>query len=267
MVGSGSSLNIAESDRLNPSLMFSNEQRLTLSRVQYPADISSQMVQIVLPHNYGTLGGTIRNVSYGIFEGFDENGNPTANYAAGDSWVTISVAKRLFEGKVHWGFSTGFLFSNLGEYSSTILTGTTGVSLNLPKYNMHTGLAIRNLAVSIKDYSSAEIHFPVILNLSLAKGLAYLPLKMALDIDYGLYNRLMTFHLGGVFVLPYNMEIRLGTSSRRIDQLSQINLIRDFFTDTGLGISITNHQYSIDIGTYIYGTGGSVIAIGLGLRL
>jgi len=34
-----------------------------------------------------------------------------------------------------------------------------------------------------------------------------------------------------------------------------------------LGITITNHQYIIDIGTYIYGTGGSVIAIGLGLRL
>jgi hypothetical protein len=132
---------------------------------------------------------------------------------------------------------------------------------------MHTGLAIRNLAVSIKDYSSAEMNFPAILNLSLAKGLAYLPLKMALDIDYGLYNRLITFHLGGVFVLPYNTQLRFGTSSRRIDQLSQINLIRDFFTDTGLGITITNHQYIIDIGTYIYGTGGSVIAIGLGLRL
>ena len=267
MVGSGSSLHIAESDRLNPSLMFSNEQLLTIGRVQYPADISSQMVQIVLPHNYGTLGGTIRHVSYGIFEGFDENGNPTANYAAGDSWVTITFAKRLFAGKIHWGVSTGFLFSNLGEYSSTILTGTTGVSLNLSKYNMHTGLAIRNLAVSIKDYSSAEMNFPAILNLSLAKGLAYLPLKMAIDIDYGLYNRLMTFHLGGVFVLPYNTQLRFGTSSRRIDQLSQINLIRDFFTDTGLGITITNHQYIIDIGTYIYGTGGAVIAIGLGLRL
>ena len=267
MVGSGSSLQIAESDRLNPSLMFSNERLLTIGRVQYPADISSQMVQIVLPHNYGTLGGTIRHVSYGIFEGFDENGNPTENYAAGDSWVTISVAKQLFAGKVHWGVSTGFLFSNLGEYSSTILTGTTGISLNLSKYNVHTGLAIRNLALSIKDYSSAEMHFPAILNLSLAKGLAYLPLKMALDIDYGLYNRLMTFHLGGVFVLPYNTQIRFGTSSRRIDQLSHINLIRDFFTDTGLGITITTHQYIIDIGTYIYGTGGSVIAIGLGLKL
>ena len=132
---------------------------------------------------------------------------------------------------------------------------------------MHTGLEIRYKAVSIKDYSSAEINFPAILNLSLAKGLAYLPLKIALDIDYGLNNRLMTFHLGGVFVLPYNMEIRFGTSSRRIDQLSQINLISDFFTDTGLGITITNQQYIIDIGTYIYGTGGSVIAIGLGLRL
>ena len=65
MVGSGSSLHIAESDRLNPSLMFSNEQRLTIGRVQYPADISSQMVQIVLPYNYGTFGRTIRNLSYG----------------------------------------------------------------------------------------------------------------------------------------------------------------------------------------------------------
>ena len=74
-------------------------------------------------------------------------------------------------------------------------------------------------------------------------------------------------YLGGVFVLPYNMQLRFGTSSRRIDQLSQINLIRKFFTYTGLGITITNHQYIIDIGTYIYGTGGSVIAIGLGLRL
>jgi hypothetical protein len=132
---------------------------------------------------------------------------------------------------------------------------------------MHAGLAIRNLAVSIKNYSSAEIHFPAMLNFSLAKGLAYLPLKMVLDFDYGLYNRLMTFHLGGVFVLPYNTQLRFGTSSLRIDQRSQINLIRDFFTDTGLGITITTHQYIIDIGTYIYGTGGSVIAIGLGLKL
>jgi len=267
MVGSGSSLHIAESDRLNPSLMFSNEQLLTIGHVQYPADISTQMAQIVLPRNYGTLGGTIRHVSYGVFEGFDKNGNPTANYAAGESWVTVSIAKQLFAGKLQWGASTGFLFSNIGEYSSTLVTGTAGVSLNLSKYNMHAGLAIRNLAVSIKNYSSAEINFPAMLNFSLAKGLAYLPLKMVLDFDYGLYNRLMTFHLGGVFVLPYNTQIRFGTSSRRIDQLSQINLIRDFFTDTGLGITITTHQYIIDIGTYIYGTGGSVIAIGLGLKL
>ncbi len=267
MVGSGSSLHIAESDRLNPSLMFSNEQLLTIGHVQYPADISTQMAQIVLPRNYGTLGGTIRHVSYGIFEGFDKNGNPTANYAAGESWVTVSIAKQLFAGKLQWGASTGFLFSNIGEYSSTLLTGTAGVSLNLSKYNMQAGLAIRNLAVSIKDYSSAEMNFPAMLNLSLAKGLAYLPLKMVLDFDYGLYNRLMTFHLGGVFVLPYNTQLRFGTSSLRIDQRSQINLIRDFFTDTGLGITITTHQYIIDIGTYIYGTGGSVIAIGLGLKL
>ena len=267
MVGSGSSLHIAESDRLNPSLMFSNEQLLTIGHVQYPADISTQMAQIVLPRNYGTLGGTIRHVSYGVFEGFDKNGNPTANYAAGESWVTVSIAKQLFAGKLQWGASTGFLFSNIGEYSSTLLTGTAGVSLNLSKYNMHAGLAIRNLAVSIKNYSSAEIHFPAMLNFSLAKGLAYLPLKMVLDFDYGLYNRLMTFHLGGVFVLPYNTQLRFGTSSLRIDQRSQINLIRDFFTDTGLGITITTHQYIIDIGTYIYGTGGSVIAIGLGLKL
>ena len=267
MVGSGSSLHIAESDRLNPSLMFSNEQLLTIGHVQYPADISTQMAQIVLPRNYGTLGGTIRHVSYGVFEGFDKNGNPTANYAAGESWVTVSIAKQLFAGKLQWGASTGFLFSNIGEYSSTLVTGTAGVSLNLSKYNMHAGLAIRNLAVSIKNYSSAEIHFPAMLNFSLAKGLAYLPLKMVLDFDYGLYNRLMTFHLGGVFVLPYNTQLRFGTSSLRIDQRSQINLIRDFFTDTGLGITITTHQYIIDIGTYIYGTGGSVIGIGLGLKL
>ena len=189
MVGSGSSLHIAESDRLNPSLMFSNEQLLTIGHVQYPADISTQMAQIVLPRNYGTLGGTIRHVSYGVFEGFDKNGNPTANYAAGESWVTVSIAKQLFAGKLQWGASTGFLFSNIGEYSSTLVTGTAGVSLNLSKYNMHAGLAIRNLAVSIKNYSSAEIHFPSMLNFSLAKGLAYLPLKMVLDFDYGLYNR------------------------------------------------------------------------------
>ena len=267
MVGSGSSLHIAESDRLNPSLMFSNEQVLTIGHVQYPVDISSQMAQIVLPRNFGTLGGTIRHISYGIFEGFDKNGNHTENYAVGDSWVTFSIANQVFGGKLQWGASTGFLFSNLEEYSSTVLTGTAGASFNLSKYNMHVGLAIRNLAVSIKKYSNAEMKTPLMLNFSLAKGLAYLPLKLALDMDYGIYNKLMIFHLGGVFVLPYNTQLRFGTSSRRIDQRSQNNLIREFFTDTGLGITITNHQYIIDIGTYIYGTGGSVLAIGLGLKL
>ena len=267
MVGSGSSLHIAESDRLNPSLMFSNEQVLTIGHVQYPVDISSQMAQIVLPRNFGTLGGTIRHISYGIFEGLDKNGNHTENYAVGDSWVTFSIANQVFGDKLQWGASAGFLFSNLEEYSSTVLTGTAGASFNLSKYNMHVGLAIRNLAVSIKNYSNAEMKNPLMLNFSLAKGLAYLPLKLALDMDYGIYNKLMIFHLGGVFVLPYNTQLRFGTSSRRIDQRSQNNLIREFFTDTGLGITITNHQYIIDIGTYIFGTGGSVLAIGLGLKL
>ena len=93
------------------------------------------------------------------------------------------------------------------------------------------------------------------------------PSDVNLDIDFGLYNQLKTFHLGGVFELPYNTQIRFGTSSQRIEQLSQINLIRDILTDTGLGITITTHQYIIDIGTYIYGMGGSVIAFGLGLKL
>ena len=267
MVGSGSSLHIAESDRLNPSLMISNEQLLTIGHVQYPANITSQMVQMILPSNYGTLGGTIRHISYGIFEGFDNNGSPTKNFSAGDSWVSISIAKRLFSDKLHWGASTGIFFSNLGKYTSTLFTGTSGISFNLEKYNILAGAAIRNLVISIKDYSSAEINFPATLNLSLAKRLAYLPFKIALDIDRSLHNQLMTFHLGGVFELPYNTQIRIGTSSQRINQLSRVNLIRDIFTDTGLGITINTNQYIIDIGTYIYGMGGSVIAIGLGLKL
>ena len=50
IVGASSNYISAENDRLNPAFIINSEKLMSLSFVQYPSEITSQLAQIIYPH-------------------------------------------------------------------------------------------------------------------------------------------------------------------------------------------------------------------------
>ena len=267
LVGASSNYFNAENDRLNPAYIYNTEKLMNLSFVQYPSEITSQLAQVIYPSKKFGLAATVRHISYGIFKGYNENGIPTSNYSASDTWFSCSVARSFYSENIYLGASAGYFYSNIGELSSTLLTGTTGISLNINRYNMNIGIALRNLTIKMKSYSSDRSSSPILINVSSSKKLAYLPLIILIDSDFDIQTKLNNVRLSGIITLTKDINFKLGTSINRADQSENIGFLKDFFADTGLGFSIATKQYIVDLGTYFYGMGGTVLSMGIGLKL
>lgn len=257
----------AESDRLNPAYIYNNEKIMNLSVVQYPSEITSQMAQVFYPKKKYVLGASIRHISYGIFEGYNDEGIFTSNYSAADTWFTISAAKSYLSEKIQVGGSAGYFNSNIGSFSAALFTGTIGVSLNIPKQNMNIGIAVRNISIEIKSFSPNKNDIPFLINFSTSKKLAYLPLSISINSDFDIQNKLKNFRIAGDVRVSDNINCRIGTSINRLDQTTNLNFFKGLFTDTGLGFTISTKQYVVDLGTYYYGMGGVIFAMGLGLKI
>ena len=267
-VGSSSNLISVESDRLNPAFVYNNEKSMNLSFVQYPSEITSQLAQIVYPKKEYILAMAIRHISYGIFQGYDEEGIETSNYSAADTWISYSIAKPFYSENIQFGASLGYFYSNISNVSSIILTGSSGLALKIPRYKMNLGLALRNLAIEVKSYSRNNSYTPILLNFSTSKKLAYLPLSVSIDSDFNSQRKLKNIRLAGIITLSNSVNLILGTSNNRMDQTSNnTNFFKDLFSDTGIGFSISTKQYVIDLGTYFYGTGGTIVSMGVGLKI
>jgi len=267
MVGSSSNYISVENDRLNPALIINTEKLMNLSFVQYPSEITSQLAQIIFPYKKFGLAATVRHISYGIFKGYNEYGMSTSNYSASDTWVSCSAVKSFYSKNIHLGASVGYFYSNIGDLSSMLLTGTTGMSLNIDRYKMNIGIALRNFTFEMKSYSSDKLYNPILINVSSSKELAYLPLILTIDSDFDIQSKLNNIRLSGIVTLTKDINFKLGTSINRVDQSEKIGFFKDIFADTGLGVSISTKQYIVDLGTYFYGMGGTVFAMGIGLKL
>ena len=267
IVGASADFINAESDRLNPSFIFNSGKFINLSFVQYPSEITSQLAQVTFPYKGYGLAATLRHMSYGIFKGYNEKGDPTSNYSASDTWVSCSIAKPIYSENINLGASIGYIYSNIDDLSSILLTGTTGISLNINKYKTNLGIALRNMIVDIKSYSYNNYYNPILINISASKQLAYLPLITSIDLDLNTKSKLQNIRLAGIFTLTNSLIFKFGTSLNRKDKSVNLGFFRDFFADTVLCFSLSTQQYVIDVGTYFYGIGGAVFSMGIGLKL
>jgi hypothetical protein len=119
----------------------------------------------------------------------------------------------------------------------------------------------------MKSYSSNKYYNPILINVSTSKNLAYLPLIMIIDSDFDTKSKLKNIRLSGIVTLTKDINFKLGTSINRLNQSANIDFFRDLFADTGFGFSISTKQYIVDLGTYFYGMGGIIFAMGIGLKI
>ena len=251
----------------SPLSYFSNQPLYTgslfsVSLVRYPASITSQAAGIIIPFMNGVGNFTIGNNTYGTFKGYDENGVFTKTYSSNDIWMKSAYGKTFNNLPISIGASSLFISSNYSNNKFHMLNFAGSFQVMLDSLNARFGLSFNNIVLPIGDLVidvKTEIIF------SIMKKLAYLPLNLYLDILFD-YKSLNDIYLGGVFNVNKNLQFKLGSSTRKLEQNINKDLYKSIFGATGFGFCYFMKNFSIDYGLYLYGTGSVSQGLELGTK-
>ena len=255
----------SDSDIINPAGLALLPKQFQLNIIKYPAGINAQSAMFVKALNSSNVGIGLRHLNYGSFTSANEDGIENGTYSASDTWLSAAWARN--NNNISFGTTAGIFLSNLESYNSASLIFSTGVLYNYAKLNVQLGISLSNFGVFITRYTDQKENLPTKIILSANKGLAHLPLDLNVDIGFSLNNENIYWRMGGIFVLPYNLQFTFGINSNNITQRTENKSVSEVFGSSGVGITYTYKQYSIEIGGYSYGTGGWIYGTGFSIKL
>ena len=238
------------SSNINPSIR--GGKVFSASIVKYPAGIASQNIGISFLFKNNTFGKfLINNISYGIFEGYNENLISTGTYSASDTKISASYGKGILRLPIKLGVQSSFYFSNYGDYTFNIFSFSTGFSFRAEEQKFKVGMSIHNLATSSSDLV-VDLHPRLVISGS--KKLKYLPLSLFLDLTSE-NSSILTLFIGGEFDINKNLQFRFGSSNRKFNQ----NIKKDIFSSvigaSGFGFGYNKKDIQINYSIYMFGTG------------
>ncbi|MFQ6604336.1 MAG: hypothetical protein ACE5D8_02170 [Fidelibacterota bacterium] len=261
LAGSGSVISGPSSDQLNPAAMLPERRSFSIGAILYPADIRATQLGFVFPRVRSTIAVTVRHLNYGIFEGYDNQGGSTTTYTSGDTWLSLAYARDFRETPLRVGLTVGGFFSSLESFAATALTLTPGLAYVYTPLNITLGLSLQNSGTVVKNYTSYRAPLPRRLVLGFAKKLAHLP--MTICMDYSHYDETEgQLRLGGIITLSPAIDLRWGTSTDKLDQVTNMSVQRDFLGSSSLGLAIHYDAFRFSVGSYFYGTGGWIHGLG-----
>ena len=238
------------SSLVNPSVY--SGKYFSASVIRYPASITNQSAAMVLPFKSGYGHLLISNTSYGIFQGYSDDAEPTGNYSSNDNKVVGSCSYPIYQTPVKLGCSVSFFNSNYGKYNFKILSLSFGGHWHIQKLNAAVGMSIHQLGFS---FGSANVDLLNTFTISLSKKLRHLPSKTYIDITK---NRTQIEIFTGIETnVASKVKILLGTSTRKIEHNTNEDLFKTVTGASGFGLQYSDGSFSIHYGLFMHGTGST----------
>ncbi|HSQ75513.1 MAG TPA: PorV/PorQ family protein, partial [Bacteroidota bacterium] len=168
----------------------------------------------------GRFGAGILFTNYGTFDETDLLGNTTGSFGANDIALSIAYALPLEE-NLFVGGAVKFIYSGIGDYSSTGLAADLGVLYTIPESRFSVGASIRNLGAQISAYNTTREDLP----LDVGIGASIVPKGLPLLLNVGVHrltddaddflDRFRSFTVGGEFTLSSVVRLRIGYDNAR----------------------------------------------------
>lgn len=260
--GSGLLLYSSASSHANPSAIY-KDRIFSTGLIRYPAGITSQSLATNIPREKGVAGFSVSHISYGIFDGYDDEANPTSDYYSSDTWIKANYSAIYKNSPFQYGSAISFFSSNLNEAKTRTFLISTGGQLYFKKIKTNVGIGFQNYSIKKIRLSGNGYMFPHRINISISKDLAYLPMKIFFDVEQISRSKNINIYLGGQVDATPSIKFLWGTSSKKIEHNIQQNLWKTLLGASGLGFIYLTETTKIIYGLYIFGTGSIVQGIEL----
>jgi len=166
---------------INPDM----DNQLSLNYTNYIGDV-----------NYGTatyaylwdrrtqvLHTGITYVNYGKFDGYDENGEPTASFSGSDVAISFGHARNIAFTDFHVGVNAKLISSTLEQYSSFGVALDIGIMYYYPEWDLHiTGVA-RNVGTQLTPYDNQYERLPLDIIFGISQTLENIPIRWHFTMD------------------------------------------------------------------------------------
>lgn len=161
--------------------------QLMASYTNFIAD--SQVGSIAYSHHIDELASVsagVRYVDWGSFDGRDEQGLSTGEFAARDVALTVGLATALTE-RIRYGVNLHLIYSAIESARATAAAADVGVQAHWPEHGWSVATSVHHVGRTLSDFGTASTSLPVDWRFGVAKELAYLPLQISVT-GYDLHN-------------------------------------------------------------------------------
>ena len=251
----------------NPALLNETMHRhLSLSYLNHLSDINAGFLAYSRHYEgLGTLGAGLRFLSWGEFQGADEQGNRTGTFGASDVALTLSGARAQTE-RLRYGASVHLIYSSVESFKASAVAADLGVLYHLDSQQLTFSASVNNLGITLSSLGATKDELPLDLRVGLTKRLRYIPLLISLT-GYNLHdigdepedgtilsNVFQHVILGGEFQFSQAFNVRFGYNHRRHEGLktgSRLDL-----AGVGLGFGLMIRRFHLDYAFNSWSFGG-----------
>ena len=237
--------------KTNPS-SFRNYRSIESSIIKFPADIISQSIGYGFQQKTGYCSFSLAHLSYGVFDGYDENGIFTNTYSSSNTRISGAYVHQFKKFPAFLGTKISWVSSDLSNELENLLKLSIGKNIVLQNLQTSLGFSLHEIGILGGDNNEKNSMQIVA---SISKKLAYLPLTTYFDLGTSDFFKTNEYFFGGIFNLKNKLMISYGTSSRKIIQNINQNFLKTVFGATGFGLSYNAGNIIIEYGSYFYGTG------------
>jgi len=249
----------------NPSSMDSPDKSIGFSYHRYPADISLENLYYSFMHKDHLFNTYITKLDFGTLE----DGKTLETFTAKD--IVLGLAyKNQFQNRFSYGISIEYLYSNIENYYSDLLSLSLGLRSRFFDRRMGIGLSVENLCYVLTGYTSHTNQLPASYRLSAYYKLQYLKGLIAFDVYQNIDTGDLRYVGGFEYAFSETTFIRIGSGKYRMGLLTFKE--EDFYQELllygfsyGLGFKV--NRYNIDLALQSLGAAGYVMGFSLNYPL
>lgn len=130
-----------------------------------------------------TFEAGVNYVNYGKFEGYDENGTPTASFTGSEIALNFGYAYNVPFTDLHLGASAKLISSTLESYNSFGAAVDLGAIYINEDLNVNYALVIRNIGTQITTYENTREKLPMEIMLGISQQLENVPIRWHLTLE------------------------------------------------------------------------------------
>ncbi|MFV8344332.1 type IX secretion system protein PorQ [Flavobacterium sp. XS2P39] len=240
-----------------------------------------------------TFQAGINYVNYGNFDGYDENGQPTASFTGSEIALSFGYAYTIPNTAIHIGANAKLISSNLESYSSFGGAIDIGALFIDEKNDVNWGLVIRNIGTQFTTYNGTNEKLPLEIIAGVSQELENVPIRWHLTLEnlqqwniafanperaessidgsstnekVTVINNALRHVIMGVELFPKkSFNIRLGYNFRRAEELRILE--QRNFSGVSLGFGLKFNKLKFNYSYSRYSLAGNTSLFGLTINL